>query len=87
MSPKVIKFFFWRHKEWDIISKSRGGILVNGVPREVPNYIHHDTPKAFPYIVILSASQTRKEGFLLAKGRPREYHGAIIQIQERAPAR
>ena len=36
--------------------------MVNGVPREVPRHsIHHDTPKAFPYNVILSASQTSKE--------------------------
>ena len=26
--------------------------------------IHHDTPKAFPHIFILSTSRTSKEGFL-----------------------
>ena len=34
--------------QWDIIRKSRGGIMVNVVPREVPRHnIHQDTSKAF----------------------------------------
>ena len=58
-------------EQWYIIWKSRGGIMVNGVPREVPRHsIHHDTPKAFPYNVILSASRTSKEGFLSLAPNP-----------------
>ena len=57
--------------QWYIIWKSRGGIMVNGVPREVPRHsIHHDTPNAFPYNVILSASRTSKEGFLSLAPNP-----------------
>ena len=37
--------------------------------------IHHDSPKAFPYNVILLSSRTSKMGFLSANGLPREYHG------------
>ena len=37
--------------------------------------IHHDSPKAFPYNVILSLSQTSKMGFVSANGLPREYCG------------
>ena len=34
-------------------------------PRDFPrDSIHHDTPKAFPHIFILSSSRTSKEGFL-----------------------
>ena len=56
---------------WDNVWKSRGCIVVNGVPMEVPrprdfprDSIQHDTPKAFPHIFILSSSQTSEEGFL-----------------------
>ena len=57
------------------------GIMVNGVPREVPRHsIHRDTPKAFPYNVILLASRPSKEGFLSANGLPREYHGQYLSF-------
>ena len=56
---------------WYIIWKSRGDIMVNGVPREVPRHsIHYDTPKAFQYNVIISASRTSKEGFLSLAPNP-----------------
>ena len=66
-----------------------GGIRVNGVPRQVPrpqdlptHSIHHHTPKAFPFNVILSASRTSKDGFLSANGLPREYHGQYLSFTE-----
>ena len=57
-------------EEWDIIWKSRGGRVVNGVPREVPRQ-KPKGPQAlagfgcgtFPYNVILWSSRTSKEGF------------------------
>ena len=56
--------------------------MVNGVPREVlrPRDLpressHHDSPKAFPYDVILWSYRTSKEVFPSADGHPREYHG------------
>ena len=61
---------------------SWAGIMVNGVPREVPmprdlprESSHHDSPKAFPYDVILWSYRTSKEVFPSADGHPREYHG------------
>ena len=61
--------------------------MVNGVPREVPrDSIHHDSPEAFIYNVILWSSRTSKEGFFQlmdalqsimgqSVGKPRVYHG------------
>ena len=40
--------------------------------------IHHNTPKPFPYNVILLASQTSKEGFCSGNELPREYHGQYL---------
>ena len=44
--------------------------------------IHHDTPKAFPHLLILLSSGTSKEGFLLANGLPRKYHGKYIILND-----
>ena len=66
----------WRKNE--NVWKSLGGIMVNGVPQEVPrDSIRHD-PKAFPHIFIILSSRTCKEGFLSANGLSREYHGQYI---------
>ena len=48
---------------------------LQDLPRDL---IHDDSPMAFPYNVIISASRTRKEGFLSANGLPREYHGQYV---------
>ena len=45
--------------------------------------IHHDTPKGFPYNIILPASRTSKEGFLSVNGLPREYHGQFLSFAGR----
>ena len=44
-------------------------------PRDFPRgSIHHDTPKALPYIFIPLSSWTRKEEFYFTNGLPREYN-------------
>ena len=48
------------------------GFWLRDLPRDS---IHHDSPEAFPYNIILWSSQTSKEGFLSVNGLPREYHG------------
>ena len=54
------------HGEWSALggpkAKTRGTADPEGFwPRDLPRHsIHHDTPKAFPYNVIISASWTRK---------------------------
>ena len=49
--------------------------------------IHHDTHKAFPHILILLSSRTRKDGFLSANGVPwgsigkLRWHEALILVE------
>ena len=56
------------HDEW---SPSGGSAAKNRLFQTMS----HDSPKTFPYNVILSSSRTSKMGFLSANGLPREYHG------------
>ena len=47
------------------------------------NFIHHLTPKTFPYNVILWSFRTSKEGFISLQANPREYHTQcyIVEVQ------
>ena len=69
---KILLFGIFTDKTlWDIIWKSRGWGPKGFWPRDLlRRCIHYDTPKAFPYNVILLASRTSKEGFLSLAPNP-----------------
>ena len=73
------------HGEWSALggpkAKTLGAAGLDGFwLRDLPRLsIHHETPKAFPYVNLL-ASRTSKEGFISANGLPREYHGQYLSF-------
>ena len=58
------------HGDWSATGGPKGKTRGSAGPKgfwlpDLPRHsIHHDTPKAHPYNVIISASRTSKKGFL-----------------------